>query len=211
MLSFANYTTAIDVWSVGCVLAELLGGRPIFKGKDYIDQLNIVLHFLGTPSDRTLQRVGSPRVSFFPFLLESSSNFENIICTYFYDFRKRTYQAQDYIRSLPFKSGIPFPSLFPSANPLALDLIQKLLTFDPTERISCEQALEHPYLAVWHEPSDEPVCERKFDFGFEREDSTEGMRELIVKEVEGFRKMVGPSFFSNYFSFEIFADEFSIF
>jgi hypothetical protein len=45
------------------VLAELLGGRPIFKGKDYIDQLNIVLHFLGTPSDATLRRVGSTRVS----------------------------------------------------------------------------------------------------------------------------------------------------
>lgn len=53
---------AVDIWSVGCVLAELLGGRPIFKGKDYIDQLNIVLHFLGTPSDATLRRVGSPRV-----------------------------------------------------------------------------------------------------------------------------------------------------
>lgn len=45
------------------MLAELLGGRPIFKGKDYIDQLNIVLHFLGTPTDKTLRRVGSPRVS----------------------------------------------------------------------------------------------------------------------------------------------------
>ncbi len=40
MLSFQNYTTAIDIWSVGCILAELLGGRPIFKGRDYVDQLN---------------------------------------------------------------------------------------------------------------------------------------------------------------------------
>ncbi|GAA6055335.1 hypothetical protein JCM3770_005292 [Rhodotorula araucariae] len=161
MLSFANYTTAIDLWSVGCVLAELLGGRPIFKGKDYIDQLNIVLHFLGTPSDTTLRRVGSPR-------------------------------AQDYIRSLPFKPGVPFESLFPQANPLALDLLSKLLAFDPHERISCTDALVHPYLAVWHEPADEPDCPARFDFGFEAEDSIEGMRALIVQEVEEFRRLVRP-------------------
>ncbi|GAA5920520.1 hypothetical protein JCM1841_003462 [Sporobolomyces salmonicolor] len=161
MLSFANYTTAIDIWSVGCVLAELLGGRPIFKGKDYIDQLNIVLHFLSTPSDRTLRRVGSPR-------------------------------AQDYIRSLPFKPGVPFSTLFPSANPLAIDLLTKLLAFDPHERISCEDALVHPYLAVWHEEADEPVCPEKFDFSFESVDDMEGMRRLIVEEVEEFRRMVRP-------------------
>lgn len=99
-------------------------------------------------------------------------------------------QAQDYIRSLPYKTGVPFVQLFPTANPLALDLLEKLLEFDPTERISCEDALTHPYLAVWHEPSDEPVCERLFDFGFEKEESAEGMKRLIVKEVEEFRKMV---------------------
>ncbi|GAA5864225.1 hypothetical protein JCM3774_001262 [Rhodotorula dairenensis] len=161
MLSFANYTTAIDIWSVGCVLAELLGGRPIFKGKDYIDQLNIVLHFLGTPSDHTLRRVGSPR-------------------------------AQDYIRSLPYKPGVPFVQLFPQANPLALDLLAKLLAFDPYERISCEDALVHPYLSVWHEPADEPTCPALFDFGFEQEETMEGMRREIVKEVEEFRRLVRP-------------------
>jgi serine/threonine protein kinase len=48
--------------------------------------------------------------------------------------------------------------MFPHANPLALDLLAKMLNFDPVKRITCEQALEHPYLAVWHDPTDEPVC-----------------------------------------------------
>ncbi|CAK5265589.1 unnamed protein product [Mycena citricolor] len=143
MLSFANYTTAIDVWSVGCILAELLGGKPIFKGRDYVDQLNQILHYLGTPSEDTLRRVGSPR-------------------------------AQDYIRSLPIKPRVPFSTLFPRANPLAIDLLSQMLCFDPAKRISCEQALAHPYLQVWHDPADEPICEFKFDFGFEEEDSIEG-------------------------------------
>lgn len=162
------------------MLAELLGGRPIFKGKDYIDQLNIVLHFLGTPSDRTLRRVGSPRVR--PLHLPSQQ-----------DLTDHDPQAQDYIRSLPYKPGVPFVQLFPTANPLALDLLSKLLAFDPQERISCEDALTHPYLAVWHEPADEPECEAKFDFGFEREDTPEGMRALIVEEVENFRRKVRRS------------------
>jgi len=70
-----------------------------------------------------------------------------------------TIQAQDYIRSLPIKPRIPFATLYPHANPDAIDLLTRMLTFDPAKRISCEDALAHPYLAVWHDPSDEPVCE----------------------------------------------------
>lgn len=159
MLSYKNYTTAIDVWSVGCILAELLGGRPLFKGRDYVDQLNQILHCLGTPSDDTLRRIGSPR-------------------------------SQQYIASLPYQAPIPFERLYPNANPLALDLLRRLLAFDPAKRISCTEALEHPYLAVWHDPADEPVCASKFDFGFEQINETEGMRELIVEEVASFRREV---------------------
>ncbi|PCH36736.1 Pkinase-domain-containing protein [Wolfiporia cocos MD-104 SS10] len=159
MLSFANYGPAIDVWSVGCILAELLAGKPIFKGRDYVDQLNQILHYLGTPSEDTLRRVGSPR-------------------------------AQDYIRSLPIKPRVPFQTLFPRANPLAIDLLSQLLHFDPARRITCEQALNHPYLQVWHDPADEPVCPTPFDFGFEEEDSIEGMKRLIVDEVHSFRAEV---------------------
>ncbi|EIM19876.1 kinase-like protein [Wallemia mellicola CBS 633.66] len=159
MLSFANYSTSIDIWSVGCILAELLGGRPIFKGRDYVDQLNQILHVLGTPSEETLRRVGSPR-------------------------------AVEYIRSLPIKPRIPFERIYPKANPLALDLLSKMLTFDPAKRITCDEALKHPYLAVWHDPTDEPSCPERFDFGFEVEDSLEGMKSAIVEEVKSFRKKV---------------------
>jgi mitogen-activated protein kinase 7 len=103
---------------------------------------------------------------------------------------------------------VPFSTLFPQANPLAIDLLSKMLCFDPARRVSCEQALNHPYLQVWHDPADEPVCEsvcvdfaslivtevhvivQKFDFSFEEEDSIDGMKKLIVAEVNAFRAEV---------------------
>lgn len=144
---------------MGCILAELLGGKPLFKGRDYVDQLNQILYYLGTPPDDMLARIASPR-------------------------------AQQYIKSLPFKPRVPFEQLFPDANPLALDLLRRLLAFDPAERITCDEALRHPYLAVWHDPADEPVCSSKFDFSFEQVDDIESMKKLILNEVISFRREV---------------------
>ncbi len=57
----ANYQP-VDLWSIGCIFAELLGGKPLFKGKDYVDQLNQVLTILGTPDDAMLSQIASERV-----------------------------------------------------------------------------------------------------------------------------------------------------
>lgn len=84
----------------------------------------------------------------------------------------------------------PFPSLFPSANPDALDLLDRMLAFDPSSRISVEQALEHPYLQIWHDASDEPDCPTTFNFDFEVVDEVAEMRNMILDEVQRFRQMV---------------------
>jgi serine/threonine protein kinase len=49
----------------------------------------------------------------------------------------------------------------------ALDLLEKMLCFNPTKRITVEQALEHPYMESLHSPEDEVGCDKAFDFGFE--------------------------------------------
>lgn len=159
MLSYQGYTKAIDVWSTGCILAELLGGKPIFKGKDYVDQLNRILQVLGTPSETTLRRIGSKNV-------------------------------QDYIHQLGFIPKVPFVTLYPDANPDALDLLERMLAFDPQQRITVNEALEHPYLSIWHDPADEPVCAVTFDFGFEAVNELEELKTMVVDEVHDFRSFV---------------------
>lgn len=77
-------------------------------------------------------------------------------------------RAREYIRSLPFKKKIPLKHMFPKTSDLALDLLERLLAFNPVKRITVEDALRHPYLEPYHDPEDEPTAnpipEEFFDF-----------------------------------------------
>lgn len=83
-------------------------------------------------------------------------------------------RAREYIRSLPFKKRIPFASMFPKTSPQALDLLEKLLAFNPAKRITVEDALRHPYLEPYHDPEDEPTAppipDEFFDFDRRKDD-----------------------------------------
>ncbi|CAE7231084.1 unnamed protein product [Rhizoctonia solani] len=61
MLTFKEYTRAIDIWSVGCVLAEMLSSKPLFPGRDYHHQLSLILEVLGTPSLDDFYAINSAR------------------------------------------------------------------------------------------------------------------------------------------------------
>ena len=54
MLNSKAYSKAIDIWSVGCILSEMLGNRPIFPRKHYVDQINHILNIIGSPSEDDL-------------------------------------------------------------------------------------------------------------------------------------------------------------
>ncbi len=69
-------------------------------------------------------------------------------------------RAQLYIRSLPKMKKVPWTQLYPKASATALDLLERLLTFDPAQRINVEEALSHPYLEAYHDIEDE-VRKRK--------------------------------------------------
>ncbi|XP_043711000.1 mitogen-activated protein kinase 3-like [Telopea speciosissima] len=99
----------------------------------------------------------------------------------------RNEDARRFIRQLSPHPRQPFAQIFSHVHPDAIDLIEKMLTFDPTRRITVEEALAHPYLARLHDIADEPVCPEPFSFEFERQALTEDqMKEMIYREALAF-------------------------
>ena len=153
LLSCAEYTSAIDVWSVGCIFAELLGRKPLFPGKDYVHQLNLIARVAGTPAEHETGFV-------------------------------RSEKARRYLHALPRFPRVDFATMYPEAPAEAVDLIDRMLAFDPSKRITVAQALAHPYLASLHDESDEPSVSRPFFFDFEGETLAEDrVRDLVYEEL----------------------------
>ncbi|KAJ3295242.1 Mitogen-activated protein kinase [Rhizoclosmatium sp. JEL0117] len=157
VLSPKHYSKSLDIWSVGCIFGELMIGKVLFKGQDYIDQLQKVFEVIGTPSESALTPLCTSRVL-------------------------------RHLRSWPHYEKANLNRLFPKAEPQALALFSRLLEFSPTERITAEQALKHPYLAAFHNPDDEPSHPKLFDYQFERAQSIEDIMKLIAAEVKAFKE-----------------------
>ena len=127
----------VDVWSIGCIFAELHGRRPLFSGSNRDKQMELIVEVLGTPSVDDMKYIPNKGVV-------------------------------EYINSRPVCKRVPFARLYPNANPLALDLLERMLHFDPNQRISVEDALAHPYFAHLKELHDVPVATCPHPLNFKR-------------------------------------------
>ncbi|KAL0491694.1 hypothetical protein AKO1_010162 [Acrasis kona] len=135
LLNYKIVSKQADIWSAGCIMAELLTGQILFKGNSPVDQIEKIVEVLGTPRHNE-EIKGSP-------------------------------QGIEFISKLKKTTGISFESLLMGANPLAIDLINKMLTFNPDNRISAESALRHPYFVEYFDESTASTCSTKFDFDYE--------------------------------------------
>jgi p38 MAP kinase len=75
-----------------------------------------------------------------------------------------TIQTLKFVQSLPHRERIPFSERFKGVDPDAIDLLERMLVFDPQKRVTAAEALAHPYLAEYHDPEDEPVAAARFDW-----------------------------------------------
>uniref|UniRef100_A0A1A9VDD2 Cyclin-dependent kinase 5 homolog n=1 Tax=Glossina austeni TaxID=7395 RepID=A0A1A9VDD2_GLOAU len=107
------YTTSIDMWSAGCIFAELAdAGRPLFPGSDVLDQLMKIFRVLGTPTEDSW-----PGVT----------------------------HLSDYVALPHFPAITSWSQIVPRLSSKGRDLLQKLLVCRPNQRVSAEQAMQHPY------------------------------------------------------------------
>ncbi|XP_037068226.1 extracellular signal-regulated kinase 2-like isoform X2 [Pollicipes pollicipes] len=126
LLSAKSYTKGVDMWSLGCILAEMLLERPLFPGTSTINQIERIMATLDTPSPQDVASVCSGY---------ASSLLDRAVLTH-----RRPLTAV-------LASDVP---------PDALDLVTKLLVFNPSRRLTADEALRHPYVKGFHNPSKEP-------------------------------------------------------
>jgi len=178
-----NYTEAIDIWSVGCIYAELLGmlegtktqdRGPLFPGSscfplspdhkhktDYKyhtrgkhDQLNMIFNLIGTPIDVDIES------------LERDD-------------------ARRYLKCFAKREGTGFEAKFPHVEEPSIEMLQRMLRFNPNERVSVVQALDMRLLAEFRDPAKETTAPRLVQLEFEKEpDLDEGLlRKYFSREI----------------------------
>ncbi|KAJ2796448.1 hypothetical protein H4S07_006219 [Coemansia furcata] len=122
-----EYSAAVDMWSVGCIFAELLVHKPFLQGRGEIDQISKIFAAVGTPTQETwpgFDRLPSARMFKFSPRLGTGRQ-----------------PLRDRLRDV-------------EPTEQALNLLARLLALDPKQRITAEDALEHPYFAEAPPPKD---------------------------------------------------------
>mmetsp|Transcript_8527 Transcript_8527/g.14724 ORF Transcript_8527/g.14724 Transcript_8527/m.14724 type:complete len:321 (+) Transcript_8527:201-1163(+) len=112
LMGSRKYSTPIDLWSAGCIFAEMTTGTPLFPGVNVQDELLRIFRVLGTPSEKTWPGVA---------------------------------QLPEFDAEWPEFPTLPIEAYLPTLSENGQDLFLKLCAYQPEHRLTCEQALQHPY------------------------------------------------------------------
>ncbi|KAG7371748.1 protein kinase domain containing protein [Nitzschia inconspicua] len=177
------YTTAVDIWSLGCIFAELLGMQsesvpdfedrtPLFPGgkcyplsgdadtEERLDQLSVIFGVIGTPSKEDLRDLG---------------------------------EANEYVKSMGVVQPKKLENLFPAADAAALDLLRQMLKFNPKHRCTATEALGHDFFKGIRRPEMELSMERPLEspaFLHAQEIEIDVLKRKAYEEVVWFRNNV---------------------
>ncbi|XP_062552990.1 stress-activated protein kinase JNK-like isoform X2 [Armigeres subalbatus] len=171
VILYMDYDTNVDIWAIGCIMAELIKGQVLLPGTDHVDQWNRITTTLGTPSQEFMSRTSD--------------------------------SARRYIENLPFHPRPSFDRLFPDSDfqhaegsfpevnsQNARDMLDRMLTIDPMERITVVEALTHPYVRCWSR--DEEVnrpASVPYDHTLDEQSLSLGQwKELLFREIKDIQR-----------------------
>mmetsp|Transcript_8962 Transcript_8962/g.14884 ORF Transcript_8962/g.14884 Transcript_8962/m.14884 type:complete len:393 (-) Transcript_8962:263-1441(-) len=116
LLGATHYSTSLDMWSVGCIFAEMVRGRPLFPGQTEEMQLGLLFRCLGTPNEAIY-----PGVTQLPHWKDKFRRFQAPTLQQFWQY------------------------FVPSLDSAGVNLLTSMVVYDPKKRITAKQALAHPY------------------------------------------------------------------
>ncbi|XP_038991625.1 mitogen-activated protein kinase 9-like isoform X2 [Hibiscus syriacus] len=152
---FSKYTPAIDVWSIGCIFAEMLIGKPLFPGRNVVHQLDLMTDLLGSPSAESISKIRNEKAR-----------------RYLSNMRRK--------QPVPFSKK--FPNADPLALSLLQRLLAFDPKDRPTAEEALADPYFYGLANVDHEPTTKPIS--KLEFEFERRKlAKDDVRELIYREI----------------------------
>ncbi|KAK7251722.1 hypothetical protein RIF29_35165 [Crotalaria pallida] len=152
---FSKYTPAIDIWSIGCIFAEMLTGKPLFPGKNVVHQLDLMTDLLGTPPTESIARIRNEKAR-----------------RYLSSMRKKQ----------PVPLSHKFPHADPLALSMLERLLAFDPKDRPTAEEALAHPYFNGLSNIDREPSTQPIS--KLEFEFERRKLTkDDVRELIYREI----------------------------
>jgi len=171
LLGSTKYTKAVDMWSVGCILAELIVGKPIFPGTSTLNQIEKVLELIGMPKPEDIESIDSQH-------------------------------TKTILNSIKITKKRGFSSMFAGASEEAMDLLRRLLVFNPNQRLTAEEALKHRYVEQFSSPKEEIIC--KAPIVIPMDDNTKfsikDYREAIYADIVNKKKEQRQKLKDKYFS-----------
>merc|ERR1719401_2015248 len=152
VLLASEYTVSIDVWAVGCILCELVNRKPIFAGKDHLDQIKKIVSVLGSPSEAELHWL------------------------------PRNGSARAFLKKCPASPKATWSKLFPTASTSAIEVIEGMLRFDPTVHITVQDALRLKYFENLFEEEDmeQDTRVKPVDWAFDNFEPTKALLQNYI-------------------------------
>ena len=163
LLGCTDYSFGVDMWAVGCILGEMINGKPVFPGASTMNQLERIIQLTG------------------------SSHHLNDVSPF-----SRKMVEQISVRD-GAGSDETWKASFPNASADALDLLKKLLLLDPHNRITAHDALSHPYVTQFHMPKVEREAPRGVSVPIDDNDkkSTHVYRDRLYAEITRMKASAG--------------------